>query len=283
MKRKRAFTLIEVILATTVSAMVLAGAFATLSTLLNAYKKQEGRYSSTDMAKLILDRMRQDISSAFMSPHRDITRFVCMDQQTGDFSTDILTFISNINSTIQTGQGTTDLAEVQYYIDLDDTTPERWLVRRYDITPDDDPFTGGTIALLGPKVVSLNFEFYDGEIWYPGWDSSAQLPVAVYITIGIFQPKSIDEQPTPENVSQYSTLIWLASYRQTTSTGGLLEGEEPGAQEAEAASEEAVEAESSGSRGGGGGGGSRGRSGRGGGERGGRGGGGGNRGGRGGR
>lgn len=214
--RQSAFTLIEVIMATTLSAMVLTAAFASLSILLKAYRQQEGMYSATDTANLILNRMVLDLNSAFFSPHQEMTRFVVMDQQEGNFDTDSLTFISTINKAMQTGEGTSDMAEVQYYIDLDEATPERWLLRRIDATPDNDPFTGGTIALFGPQVVSLDFQCYDGTEWWPMWNSSGSIPIAVNVTIGIYKPRSIDDAPSIENIQFFSKMIWLASYRQSS-------------------------------------------------------------------
>ena len=208
------FTLIELIMAGTLTAMVLGGAFASLSVVLQAYKAQSGKTNSADVARLIFDRMRTDLSSTFISPHKAVTRFVGMDQQEGEFATDSLTFISTINHPIETGGGTSDQVEVQYYIDLDDSTPERWLIRRFDNTPDNDPFSGGVLALLGPQVCALDFQYFDGTIWWPSWDAVDQIPVAVYVKIGIFEPQQPGDTPAAEVVRYFSTTIWIPCYRQ---------------------------------------------------------------------
>ncbi len=214
--RQKAFTLVELLLAATITAMVLGSAFASMSVVLRAYKELGGKTNMAETARLILDRMRTDLEATFLSPHEDVTRFVGYDQMTGELDTDSLTFISSVNNPAETGAGACDIAEIQYYIDLDETTPERWLLRRMDYTIDTDPFSGGELALLGPRVVSLELQYFDGEAWWPEWDSSSAIPIAVNISIGLFEASLPNEEPSPMNIKKFSTTVWIASYRQTS-------------------------------------------------------------------
>jgi prepilin-type N-terminal cleavage/methylation domain-containing protein len=216
MTTKRGFTLVELLLAATLTALVLGGAAASLSVVLRAYKELGGKAEYAETGRLMLERIRTDLVATYLSPHSDMTRFVCTNAENGDFSTDTLTFISRVNNPIESGGGTSDLAEIQYYIDVDDSTPEKWLLRRIDITPDDDPFTGGQIALLGPNAVYLDFQFFDGQEWLPAWDSESSIPIAINVTIGTFKPNYPGETPTIETTDMYSTMVWVASYRETT-------------------------------------------------------------------
>lgn len=229
-KKQGAFTLIELLMAATLTAMILGGAFASLSIVMKAYKELAGKTNHAEIARLILDRMRADLEAAFFSPHGDLTRFVGYDQIEGDLAADSLTFISAVNKPVDTGGGSSDLAEVQYYIDMDETTPERWLLRRMDYTPDLDPFSGGDIALLGPHVTSLDFQYFDGQMWWPEWDSTSEIPVAVNVTIGLFEASELNEEPRPENLKTFSTTIWIACYRESQNpsqgTGSGLDMEE---------------------------------------------------------
>lgn len=223
MMRAPAFTLIELLIATTITALVLSGAFFSLSVVLRAYKIRGGKTADAEIANMIFLRMRTDLASTFISPHENATRFVGMDEQNGQFDADTLTFISMVNNPVEIGEGTSDLAEVQYFIDNDDSTPERWLVRRYDATPDIDPFSGGEISLLGPHILSINYEYYDGLMWWPEWNSEADLPIAVNISLGFFRPEEIEQEPTPDMLGQYSTTIWITLNR-GPSDGGEMTG-----------------------------------------------------------
>ncbi len=212
--QKQGFTLVELLLAATLTTMVLGAGFISLSTVLQAYKLHGSRSVSADLAHLIFERMRYDLASTFLSPHEAVTRFVGTDAMNGDLPADTLTFISTVHNPVETGTGTSDLTEIQYYIDMDENTPERWLLRRYDPSPDTDPFSGGEIALLGPKVCLLDFQYFDGEMWWPTWDSVQEIPICVNVTIGLFNPEDIGELPTLENVEQFSTTLYIATYRE---------------------------------------------------------------------
>lgn len=222
--------MIELLMAATLTAMILGSAFASLSIVMKAYKELAGKTNQAEIARLILDRMRTDLESTFFSPHGDLTRFVGYDQMEDDLDSDSLTFISAVNKPVDTGGGSSDLAEIQYYIDYDEETPERWLLRRMDYTPDIDPFSGGDVALLGPHVSSLDFQYFDGQMWWPEWDSTSEIPVAVSITIGIFEATQMNEVPTPENLATFSTTVWFAWYREsqnpTQGTGSVLDTDE---------------------------------------------------------
>ncbi len=212
-KPQDAFTLVELLLAATLTAIILGSAFVSLSIVMKAYKELSSKTNQAEIARLILDRMRIDLESTFYSPHEDLTRFVGYDQIAGELSVDSLTFISAVNRPVDTGGGTSDLAEIQYYVDMDESTPERWLLRRMDNTPDSDPFTGGQVALLGPQVQSLDFQFFDGTMWWPEWDSTEDIPLAVNVTIGLFEAGEMGEMANIDNVKTFSTTIWLANYR----------------------------------------------------------------------
>ena len=223
-QQRAAFTLVELLMATTLTGLVLGGALMSLSVVLRGYREFSGKANAPETARLILERMRADLEMTFLSPHQDTTRFVGMDFQTGDFETDILTFISAIHHPVETGGGSSDLAEIQYYIDQDDTTPERWLVRRYDFTPDMDPFSGGETALLGPQVLYLDFQYFDGVAWWPDWDSSESVPAAVYITVGLYTPRYVGDAPSLENLQLASTTVWIPSYREPAGISGTGAG-----------------------------------------------------------
>lgn len=224
--REKAFTLVELLLASAITAVIIGGGIASMSAVLHVYKLEGNKSSAAETAQLILERMRLDLAAAYLSPHSDATRFVGTNLQNGDMETDNLMFMSCVNSPVQTGGGTSDMVEIQYYIDTDEETPERWLIRRFDPTPDQEPFTGGMTALLGPKVESLSFQYYDGEAWYENWDSNKGLPAAVNVTVGIFQPTRPEEVPTAERLKQFSSTIWLASRREITYEEALVQEEE---------------------------------------------------------
>lgn len=85
----------------------------------------------------------------------------------------------------------TELQEVFYFVDTDPQTPEKGLVRvvgtlpgllSEDASPEQMPS-----EILSPRVVSLNFRFYDPDAgeWLETWEMTDVLPPLVEITVGV--------------------------------------------------------------------------------------------------
>ncbi len=207
--RRGGFTLVELLLAATLGALVVTAAFASIALVLHGYKQYKNRSDAYEPARAALARMNREISSAFLSPHTGRTRFVGVPQMVEGIELDRLTFISVVNNPQRSLGGESDLCEIEYFIDSDTETPERWLQVRYDPTPDEDPFTGGVCHLLGPNVVSMTLYYFDGEFWLNEWDSTEQIPMAVNITLGVLKrdAKSLEE------LELFSTIAYPMAYR----------------------------------------------------------------------
>ncbi len=85
----------------------------------------------------------------------------------------------------------TESQEVFYFVDTDPQTPEQGLVRTVGtlpgLLPEDAAPEQMPSEILSPRVVSLNFRFYDPETgeWLETWDMTDVLPVLVEITVGV--------------------------------------------------------------------------------------------------
>ncbi len=209
------FTLVELLLASALGAMVLTAAFTSMSVMLKGYRKHKDRAEIYEPARLALARMSREISSAFLSPHGNSTHFVGIPQSIEGVSMDQLSFLATVNDPLRSEEGQSDVCEVHYMIDIDPETPERWLQVRYDPTLDEDPMSGGNSHLLGPRVVAMQFLYFDGNFWLSEWDSEEEIPMAVRITIGVTEDGLIED---PEDVIQFSTVAYPAVYQMDEET-----------------------------------------------------------------
>ncbi len=219
-KESAGFTLVELLLAATLGALVVAAAFSSISVVLKGYRDYKDRSVIYEPAIAALTRMSREISCAFLSPHGGKTRFVGIDQEVEGTAVDEMIFLTTINNPQYSTEPMSDVSEVHYYIDLDPETPERWLQVRYDPTPDDDPFTGGMSYLLGPHIVAMSLLYFDGSYWVTEWDSEQDIPMAISITIGVTKDGNVDN---PEDIVQFSTIVRPAVHQTgaETTTSGL--------------------------------------------------------------
>ncbi len=225
------FTLLELILAMVATTLLLGSAYTAFFSGLNSYNTNS--YKSEIRAVLFrsLIRIQEDIKAAQIGS--DEFRFLVENDEVeiegvaGDpVPNDRLLFTAATAKVNWAAKPQSDLSEVEYYIDRDDETPARWLVRRSDSPPDAKPLEGGEIHLVGPRVVGMGVELYDGSKWVEEWDSTTELPLAVRISLYI--------GPTREAIflnrfESLSVSVWLpkgtGSSSSTTEEGE--QGKEP--------------------------------------------------------
>ena len=75
------------------------------------------------------------------------------------------------------------------------------LWQRRDAVPDDNPEGGGTVTPLVDGIIGLKVEAYDGESWYPDWDSDFDgIPWALRVTV-LATGDATGSDPTDANKS----------------------------------------------------------------------------------
>jgi general secretion pathway protein J len=204
---KSGFTLVEVMLALTISSLILTAAYGTFRISMDVSKRASARREALENCRSALGVICRDLAGAFLSSTEKWSLFVGEDAQSGDLNVDTLAFTAVVNSPERSGERTSDYTEVEYYIDTDPETPEEWLVRRYDCRPDEDLREGGITSLAGYQVASLDVWYFKGGDWGVDWDSQKELPTAVRVEVSAL----IDPQKglVPSNLVTLSSIVWL--------------------------------------------------------------------------
>jgi len=247
------FTLVEILLAVALLSIIMTVMYSAFHTMGRVMRRTEQTKDTYQGARLILSRMRQDLSCAYFSPERKnfIFRGEDLSGRSGD--ADELTFVTagHVISGRDAAEG--DLAEVSYY--LDENNPGI-LVRREDVSPDEDERLklGGTLDILGKDVVGLNLRYFDGaetsarpvggstseldetleeeDAWKDEWHSESEesdsadpprayLPRAVRIDLWLLTEKGRNQRfsrlSEEEDIQHFSTTVVLAMGRTATS------------------------------------------------------------------
>lgn len=171
-----------------ITSFVLGSLSLSLSQLTSAKSSTKSRLAAHIRANAALEHIRQDIASIIRSPDLFWTRFLLNDDSaTSSLGTldrdNLLLFITKLRPLHPidfTGEGIE--YETQYRIEDDGFGPVLW--QRRDAAPDEFPRGGGTATPIVEGILAINFEVYDGQLWYEQWDSDRDgLPVAVRITV----------------------------------------------------------------------------------------------------
>lgn len=209
---KKGFTLIEVLLALTITAVIISFIYSSFWVTVKSYntlREKEGLYRS---ARVIMDKITSQLQSAYLDyiPQVDnsnftpVTFFIGIDDTINGLPADKIVFSSLSGGfRLVEGEGVKPWgksAEISYFADLDPDDPQQLdLFCRLDMTPDRDPVGGGTTFPMLFNIGGINFRYYDAYThqWYDNWDTREKgnyyLPRLVEITL--YFSEEGDENP----------------------------------------------------------------------------------------
>jgi type II secretion system protein J len=169
------FTLIEVLIAIAIFALLMIAVYQTFDQSVRSYQTVERSRDLNETARLILDRIQDDLQSAVIFTDNPDMVLVGEDGTgPGGQPTDRLVFATLNHLPLDPNAPESDLAEVEYQIRPDPETRAPLLVRREKAYLDDDHEKGGVVTVLSDKVQGLNFRYFDGtEALKEAWDGRA--------------------------------------------------------------------------------------------------------------
>jgi general secretion pathway protein J len=198
-RRARGFTLIEVMIATAITAIIgalVAGAFARAAAARDLAEAQDERFSG---ARRALSRMARELTEAFLSDHYDRKRFrdrptVFQGKDGGD--RDSLLFATLGHARLLRDAKESDQAVVEYTLDADPAHPgEQALYRREKPRIDDEPDRGGARAVVLEHVKGFDAQYWDWkrQEWAREWNSASvenkdRLPTRVRLRVKLQMP-----------------------------------------------------------------------------------------------
>ena len=198
----RGFTLIEVLIAVSITAVIGAmalGAFSRSAAARQAVEEQDERVGG---ARVALGRMAREVSAAFLSDHFDRQRFrdrptVFRGRDGGD--RDSLLFATMAHGRAVRDARESDQSVVEYLVDSDPEVPgEQALFRREKLRIDDEPDRGGVKSLLLHHVVAFDVEYWDWQKqeWVRDWSTApgdrTLLPPRVKMKLTLRMPDGKD-------------------------------------------------------------------------------------------
>jgi len=191
--KRRGFTLVEMLIAMMVLATVLTIAYRVFSSSYRALHQVDPDRDPFQTARIVLDRMTEEIQSAYYRPGLSHTGFLGKDGLNDEAPSDSLTFSCMANfywiKTIE-GINESDFLTISYT--LVDDEEERMLMRAQD--PNFRPFGEDTenpdtekrgVHQLTDRIWGIDIHYFDGEEWIEEWNTEEKegLPQAVEVKL----------------------------------------------------------------------------------------------------
>lgn len=207
MRNPRAgFTLLEVIVALAVFAMIVGLTFGTIASALNTRDLLEADDAVNQSARIAMSRIRRDLSLAYLTTNTSAVNTYQTIFVARDGNPDRLWFASLAHQRLYRGARESDQTEITYWTEDDpDTNDAMVLLRREAPRIDNYPERDGTIAPLAYDVKAFDIRFLDSRTneWREEWDSTGtetprRLPRAAQVALTLLAPDPEDPDETVE-------------------------------------------------------------------------------------
>ncbi len=189
-RQRTGFTLVEILLATIIGAMIAVAAFAVFRSVtgnrdtLEYYAKimANGRYA--------LNLVRDDLANFYRAEDPEMTRLRGIKRDMEGKSADRLIIYVVSEQKVREGTQEGDVYEVEYGISEDTENGISFLARRCGAVEDKIiGNSGGIMTRVARYIDELKFEYFDGRDWQRQWQQT-DLPQRVRITLKLLDAES---------------------------------------------------------------------------------------------
>ncbi|PKL15449.1 MAG: hypothetical protein CVV49_21240 [Spirochaetae bacterium HGW-Spirochaetae-5] len=192
LKNNEGFTLIEMLVASAVSSVILVMVYTAYSSIIKSVNQGKTAAQYFEKVNFVLRKIDSDILNAYWNEKAKNIHFISEMQSnssslnfvTGEFKSGRM--ILNINDSFPS----TDIHEVGYYLKIDNKTGKYNLIRRSEIHYDENPLEGGIEEIILNNVESIRFEFKYQNDWIDTWDSrdKKRLPSGIKTSLTVIDP-----------------------------------------------------------------------------------------------
>jgi len=186
------FTLIEMLVATAVSSVILIMMYTAYSSIIKSVNQGKVISQYYEEINVIIRRIDSDLINAFWNDNSKNINFISslegnssrLNFVTGESRSNRMLLAAKEN------MPSSDIHEVGYYLKIDNKTGKYNLVRRSEIHYDDSPLDGGIEEVILKNVESIKFDFKYESDWVHVWDSKEKkrLPAGIKTTLVAIDP-----------------------------------------------------------------------------------------------
>lgn len=180
-RNRTAFTLVEVLVASTIASFVTVVAMGTLHAMSQSASRIQAHCDTVSELRYAASVLSRDLSCLYTDQDANSRKLLYTD--TGDsMGMTMLTFYTIGHNQVRAGQAESDLYEVEYY--LSQTEEKSVLMRRIWPHPDKEADPGGVLSVLADGMGLFQVRFYDGTDWFSEWtEEQRQLPKVIEVAL----------------------------------------------------------------------------------------------------
>jgi len=207
-RRRRAFTLVEMLAALTIGALLVVAAVGATRALVGTRRSVDRRVERSEAARGAIDAIVTVLRNVRHDPVSDEPVVVGTQNETGETGDRIdLLVISGVRCRPDGVES--DQHEVSFFLGRPAGQHRTALMCRKDHALDDDPRGGGIVSVVAERIVALKFAYFnsDENLWLDEWSPLAPKPPdAVRVTVAAIDDEESGSGARPETTT-LSTIV----------------------------------------------------------------------------
>jgi type II secretion system protein J len=195
LSKKTGFTLVEVLVASTIGVFIAMVAVGALRAIIASAEMVDSNINAAAEVRFAANTIAQDLQNFYNNDEIDNTKFIgTFEALDSDNYTSYLVFYTLGRTKARIDQPEGDLYEVEYY--LVQEGENSMLMRRLWPNPSRD-YEGleprGILTVIAENIAAFQVQYFDGEEWSEEWPEEMQaLPDLVSVSIVAQQPGRVN-------------------------------------------------------------------------------------------
>ncbi|MBN2180953.1 MAG: prepilin-type N-terminal cleavage/methylation domain-containing protein [Sedimentisphaerales bacterium] len=180
--KREGFTLVEVMVASTIGAFISLVAVGTLKTVITSNEHLDNNINAASEARFAANLLQRDLTNIYRDENTENTKLIGSVEYLAEYSTSYLVFYTINRTKARAYEPESDLYEVEYYLMKEDDKSA--LIRRVWPNPSDEFEPGGIRTTIAENIDLFEVRYFDGEEWYNDWPEDMEtLPHIIEVNI----------------------------------------------------------------------------------------------------
>lgn len=241
--RRTGFTLIEVMVASTIGAFIMLVAVGTLRAIAASSERVDKSISTAAEVRFASNILARDLVNFYRDDNIENTRLIGTVAELEQGSTSYLVFytVNRAKARIDRPEG--DIYEVEYYLAMDED--RSLLMRRLWPNPNKETEPGGILTVIAEDIEVFQVRYFDGEEWSTEWPEEMEV-LPQMIEVNIIAKPTILGRPALESFFVNFTRSATRAVRTSESSGQEQSSQQAGQQTGQGAAQGAGSQQSSG-------------------------------------